>query len=213
MLFQKFTDLESAEMILDEFKKNGIECHIEDNNHAYVSVVGFNSIDFAVALNIKQCDFVKAEEVLGLFYERHIAAIDPEYYLFNFTTEELREILYNPLEWGLLDYHLAKQILINRGVPVDEGQLKLVKAEKIADLGKAKPISPFRLFVYYLFCFVFPPYSMVNGFLIVNGGSTLPNGQKVYSRPEKDRRHGKIMIGLSIVATIVIISLSSRNSS
>lgn len=203
--FQKFTDLESAELILNELKQNGIDCHILNNNHAYVSVVGYNQIDFAVGLNIRQGDFMKAEEVLERFYGRQLDNIGKDYYLFGFTTEELTEILHNPLEWGQLDYQLATRVLAGRGVHIGESDLLKAREEKLAEMAKTQPISKTRLILYYLFCFILPPYAMINGFLIVNGGTTLPNGQKVFERPESDRKHGRIIIGLSIAVTLTFV--------
>ena len=204
--YKKFTDLDSAEEVLRLLKENNIECHLLDETFASVKIVGYNPIDFGITLNIKPNDFGKANTILKQYYLDEIEKADTTYYLFDFADNELMEIVEKPYEWGDFDVHLARKILKGRGVVINEASIETKKEAAIADLSKIIPVSGLRIICGYLFAFIFPPYSMISGFLIVHNRNILPNGKKVYLHSEADRKHGKIIVMLSgIMATIIIL--------
>lgn len=205
VLYQKFADLESAESFAEELRRNDIVCHLENNNHSYVKVVGYNAVDVEIGVNIKQADFLKADEVLENLYKLQIGEIDTDYYLFEFTTDELLEIINNPFEWGKFDYQLAKKILRERDVQISDDDLLKIKGDRMSELRESKGIPKLRLFCYYVLCFIMPPYAMINGFIIMNSGTILPSGEKVYYRPESDRKHGKTIVWLSVIFLVSLI--------
>lgn len=68
--------------------------------------------------------------------ENLINEIDKDYYLFEFTNEELYEILLKSDEWSAFDYTLTQKILSERGKPVDSGLLHSLKKERLKELAK-----------------------------------------------------------------------------
>lgn len=198
--------MESAEQIAGLLRKEKIECHLQDNTHAYVKIVGYNEIDLGITLNIKGEDFPKADKILEAYYSTEIDQVDKDYYLFEFTDQELKDILSHPYEWGMFDYQLAKKILKGKGIEYSEDFITAKKEEKINELSKIKKIPLYKLIIGYLLALFFPPGGMINGFLIVNNRNILPNGQKFYIHSEADRKHGKIIIAISICWMFLIIA-------
>jgi hypothetical protein len=203
--YKKFTDLDSAEEILRLLKENHIVCHLLDETFASVKIVGYSPIDFGITLNIKPGDFGKANFILEQYYLKEIEKADSSYYLFDFSDDELMEIAEKPYDWGEFDYHLARKILNSRGIIVNEAFIETQKEATIADLSKIIAVSKWRIFFGYLFAFIFPPYSMISGFLIIHNRNILPDGKKVYLHSETDRRHGKIIVTLSGITAAFII--------
>ena len=202
--YKKFTDQESAEEITNLLRENGIECHLQDNLHHYVKAIGAHQVDFAVILNIKTDDFIKADKILAAHYLKAIEDVDKTYYLFEFTDEELKDIISNPYDWGNFDFQLAKKILKEKGIEYSDSYIESKKEEKINELSRIKKIPVYKLVAGYLLAFFLPPVGMINGFLIVNNRNILPNGQKFYIHSEADRKQGRIIIAVSIIWALII---------
>jgi ABC-type transport system substrate-binding protein len=207
-LYQKFTDIAAAEEMARLLKDNGIDYHLQDNLHSYVSVVGYNPVDFAVSLNLKADDFAKADKVLDTYYGDAIKNTDKDYYLFEFTNSELHEIISNPYEWGHFDYQLAKQILKEKGQVVSDKDIRFLKDAKIKELSKLEKVSLGKLVAGYILSVLFPFGGIFIGITIVYNRNTLPNGQKFYVHTADERRHGQIIISISIIWVCVILFTS-----
>jgi len=204
--YKKFTDTDSAAEILWLLKENGIVCHLLDETFASVKIVGYSPIDFGITINIQPGDFDKANQILEQYYLSEIDKADATYYLFDFTNEELMEIVEKPYEWGEFDLHLARKILKDKGVVINESSIETKKAAAIADLSKIIPVSIWRIICGYLFAFIFPPYSMISGYLIIHNRNILPDGKKVYLHSEADRNHGKLIVTLSgMMAAFIVL--------
>jgi len=211
--YKKLTDLQSAEEISNELTKNGIECHLQDDMQSYVKVVGYNQINPGVTINIKSQDFSKADKILDAYFSAEISDVDKDYYLFQFSDEELKEIIANPQEWGIFDFQLAKKLLETKGVTYSEEYFDSQKQTIIKTLSKIKKISLYKLVLGYLLAFLFPPAGMLNGFLILNNRNILPDGKKFYLYSEKDRMHGKVILTLSIIwlSTLIVGSIVEQS--
>ena len=204
--YKKFTDKESAEHIVGILETNDIQCHLEDQQHAYVKIVGYNQIDFGITLNIKEVDFVEADKILEKYYAQEIQNVDSYYYLFEFTDQELKEIIENPFDWGQFDFQLAKQILKSKGVEFGENYLQAKKDEKIAELSTIKKVPFYTIIAGYIFSIILPPIGLLIGVSIYYHRNILPNGYKFYIHSTNDRRQGKIIITISIIWIIVVIT-------
>ncbi len=113
--FQKFQDPELAQDILNLLRQNHLECEIEDHNKFFDASFANNRIEASIILKIRKDDFEKADKILNDYYSTHLDTVESDYYLFEFTDEELYEIIARPDEWGKYDYLLAQKILKERG--------------------------------------------------------------------------------------------------
>ncbi len=204
--YKKFTDTDSAEEVCELLRDKGIEYKLVDSSHAYVKVVGYSQIDPGIIINIQSIDFEEADKILDAYYLSQIQSVDKTHYIFDFSDDELKEIIKNPYDWGSLDFHLAKKILSDKGFEYSQSYIEDRKAEKVNELSQVKTVSIYKMFLGYIFAIILPVVSLLIGLLIVNTRNVLPNGQKLYAYAEKDRLHGKIMITISIIwMTIFII--------
>lgn len=136
VIYQKFTDLQTAEAIALELTNNGIQNKLVNNVHAYVNFIGYNPIDFAVAINIMPQDIPAADKILETWYRPIVDNIEPDYYLFNFTIAELKEIIAKPYEWGLMDYQLIGLGIINNRKILPTGEKFYIHPEDDRKHGK-----------------------------------------------------------------------------
>lgn len=208
--YKKFADLESAEIITDLLKEAGIEYRLLDNNQHYVKVVGYQQIDLAITLNLKGEDFVKADKLLEEHYKKVLDSVDTDYYLFEFTEQELKNVVLNPYEWGSLDVLLATKLLKEKGIEYDATYIENRKQDTLEKLAATKKVPLYILIIGYALTALFPMAGIAMGLSILYNRNILPDGRKLYAHPAKDRTHGQVMLIVSITWTCIII-LSTIN--
>lgn len=112
LTFKKFNDIELAKEIANRLTQNNIEFLLEDNQKQFDITFANNTFDPNISIKIKSKDFIKANEALGKYYKSRLDSVDNDYYLFEFTDDELFEIISKPDEWGPFDYQLSKKSLV-----------------------------------------------------------------------------------------------------
>jgi hypothetical protein len=211
-IFRKFPTLEQATELKDLLNENGIESILADNVPPVDVTFSGSTLNNQVEIRIKQSDFKKAEEILEQNAEELIDQIDKDYYLFEFTDEELYEVLLKSDEWNAFDYTLAQKILKQRGKSVDKELLNSLKNERLKDLAKPEGNQKPWIIGGYVFSILGGFLGLIIGYFLWTSKKTLPNGQKVYSYSENDRKHGKYIfyIGLIIAPTAMLLKVVSK---
>lgn len=206
--FRKFIDTEAAEEVCELLTNAEIEHRLLDSSHAYVKFAGYSQIEPGIIINIQSKDFERADKVLDSYYLKQIETVDKDHYIFEFSDDELKEIIKNPYDWGSLDFHLAKKLLNDKGFEFSGDYAEERKAEKLKELSQVKKVSTYKLVIGYIFAIFLPAVSLIIGLLIVNTRNVLPNGEKPYAYTNSDRLHGKIMVTISVIwVTIFILKL------
>lgn len=208
-IFRKFPTLEQATDLKDLLSENGIESILADNVPPVDVTFSGNTLRNEIEIRLKQSDFKKAEDILEKNAEELIASIDKDYYLFEFTDEELYEVLLKSDEWNAFDYTLAQKILKQRGKSVDKELLNSLKKERLKDLAKPEENQKPWIIAGYIFSLVGGFLGLIIGYFLWTSKKTLPNGQKVYSYSANDRKHGKYIfyIGLIITPTALLLKV------
>ena len=208
VIFRRFSNIEQVNELKSALNENGIETIIDDNAPPVdVTFTGGGAINNKIEVRIKPADFTKAEEVLAKIAEEHLNDVDPNYYLFDFTNEELFDILLKSDEWNNFDYALAQKILKERGEHVDNQLLESLKAQRLTEL--AKPEGNQRPWIIggYFFAFMGGFLGLVIGYLLFTSKKTLPDGTRVFSYAENDRKHGRYIFYIALVVFPTLIFL------
>jgi len=208
-IFRKFPTLEQANELKGLLKEKGIESLLADNVPPVDVTFSGNTLQNEIEIRIKQSDFKKAEEILEKNAEDLINEIDKNYYLFDFSDEELYEILLKSDEWNEFDYALAQKILKQRGKSISKELLNSMKNERLKDLAKPEGNQKPWIIGGYVFSFLGGFLGLIIGYFLWTSKKTLPNGQKVYSYSENDRKHGKYIfyLGLIIAPTALLLKV------
>ena len=211
-IFRKFPTLEQAIELRDLLKENDIESILDDNVPSVDITFSGSTLNNQIEIRIKQSDFEKAESILEKDAENLIEQIDNDYYLFEFTNEELYEILLKSDEWSAFDYTLAQKILTQRGKPFDNDLLKSLKNERLKALAKPEGNQKPWIIGGYFFSVLGGFLGLIIGYFLWTSKKTLPNGKKVYSYSETDRKHGKYIfyIGLIIAPSAFLIKVFTQ---
>lgn len=192
--FQKFQDAGLAREFALRLEEAGIPCFLEDENKFFDVSFANNPLTKDINLKIRPADFVKARRTLEDFYAPRLDEVEPDYYLFSFTSKELEEIIAKPDEWGVLDYLLAQKLLNERGRDFTPEKIEALKSERIQVLAKPKTIHPLYLVLYYLLAVLVYFIGIFLGSWLLFAKTTLPNGEKVFSFTKGIRNHGLAMM-------------------
>jgi hypothetical protein len=132
---------------------------------------------------------------------------DPEHYLQGFTDKELVEVVAQYERWSPNDQVLARKILAERGKPISEELITVLREQRNEDLaGTEPPQTPF-IVVGYVFAVLGGFLGIAIGWYMNMAKKTLPNGDKVYVYGERDRWHGKLIYFIGLVVLIAWIVL------
>lgn len=221
--FQSFSDLELATAFTEMLDESSIPYKLLKVPQVLSSdIIGTTSSpDFV--LQLRPGDFSKAHRSLREYFKPMTETVEKDYYLFEFSNNELFDIISRPDEWGYFDYQLAQKILTDRGQEIDDLLLQKLNRERSEFLGKPEKagfllfsfaylliligfiytVSP--VFSLYDFTFCSPIVSFFIGRHVFRNTKVLPDGQSVYSYRPSDRKHGNVIIYLSL--SILFISI------
>lgn len=210
LTFQKFNDIELANEIAGRLKQNDIECFVQDNQGKFFDPsFANNSVEPDIAIKLKPDDFIKANKALEDYYKKQLDTVDKDYYLFEFSDNELTEIISKPDEWGNFDYQLAQKILKDRGKEIKPDTVQNLKTQRIDELSTPEKASKRLIIAGYFFVFFGVVVGIIIGWSLYNSKKTLPNGQRVFVYRNEDRMQGRriFLMGTIVLVLIIILKL------
>lgn len=206
-IFKKFSSLQQATDLKELLYTNGIDSVLADNIPPVDVTFSGNTLEHQYEIRIKQSDFKKAEKILERKAENLINEVDKDYYLFEFSDEELYDILLKSDEWNEFDYSLAQKILAQRGKLVDKDLLNSLKKQRLEQLAKPEESQKAWIMAGYIFAILGGLLGILIGYFLWTAKKTLPNGQKVYSYSENDRKQGKMIFIIAVIIFPVALIL------
>lgn len=221
LTFQRFETLTEAEEAKHFLETEGIPVEIENVHNILDS--NFIGKDYGnnVFLKIPQEDFNRARQILIDHTPVDINTVDKNYMLFSLSDEELENVLAKPDEWGAYNYNLAKAILQQRNVTINNETIASLREGHVQQMAEPKTISSFWLGITYLlvatafinlflsnpswiFYFMLASvYCAVWGWAIAHSKKTLPDGHRIFTYDTLSRKHGNIVFAFGLAAFIL----------
>lgn len=209
--YKKFNEESDVEYLTDVLKANQVPFEVTVDRDSLDTLYGANHLTKYFYVKIRREDFEKVNSILFGLSEKELDSLDKGHYLFDFTDEELFEILSKPDEWSEMDYSLSKRILSVRGKDVNEHTIELLRKQRIKEL--SKPEEGHRLWIYagYIFALLGGLLGIFIGWHLSTFKKTLPNGSRIYGYSQTDRSHGNniLIIGIVMFLISLIIQLAS----
>lgn len=203
LTFEKFTDPALAAAIQEQLQAQGIHSEIDNDNPVFDVSFANNQYQPTTLLKLAPDDFIRARAALDAYYQSQLSGLDPDYYLFSFTDEELLNIVKHPDEWGPLDNALAKQLLARHGRPLTDDQAATFQQERLTTLAKPEKIHRGWIIFGYITALTGGFIGFIMGYLLAYSKKTLPNGERVYIYTPLERRHGKQIVWLSVLCFVI----------
>lgn len=206
-IFKKFPTEEQAIALFNLLSDNGVQSVVANNIPPVDITFSGSTLQHQYEVRVKQSEFEKAEKILEQNAENIIDQIDSDHYLYEFSNDELYEILIKPDEWSTLDYTLAQKILKERGKSIDQDLLNSLKNERIRELAKPEEGQEPWIYAGYLFSFLGGFIGIIIGYTLWTSKKTLPNGEKVHSYSESNQKHGKYIFYIGLVTLTIALFL------
>lgn len=214
--YKVFNDPEVAKAFATILDEQQVPFRIEEDSYNFDPSYANHPLNKDYRIKLMQKDFVRANEAFAQYFKATLDSIEEDYYLFQFTDQELLEILLKPDEWGDLDYQLAQKILKDRGRPASLDELEEFKKRRIEQLKKPEKTDYSSVILGYVFAIFLSPIGIFLGYMVAYSKKQLPDGQATYVYSDTQRFHGMIIlftsIGLTIFYTAAVVSRSFFNS-
>lgn len=201
--FKRFNDKAAALALAETFRENGIVCGLEDVSENFDVSFANNEINKDFRIKLKPADFERADNLLLQLAEKDLENIDSGYYIFDFSDEELKEIIEKQDEWSSLDFLLAKKILKERGIEVNVGQIQMLKEKRLEALAEPEESPKVLIVAGYILAVVGGLIAIIIGAYLRTHKKTLPNGERVFGYAASDRAHGERILIIGILALIL----------
>lgn len=212
-IFRKSSNKFIIEEIASVLDNHSIGYEIVDNEKDFDPSFVSNPGKIEYQLLVSRNDFEMASQVISDFYAHEIS-IPEDYYLLEYSNEDLKDILFKKDEWNEFDYEAARKILKSRGKDLTDEELSSLNEKRLQslknDYEKPEQVKNYILFG-YIFAIIGCVISLFWGILIfvsyaialvfIKLKKQLPNGERVYYFNEKDRNHGKRILKLSLLFT------------
>ena len=188
--FKKYNNPEEAGVLVDLLKNNDLEYQVTAEDASEDVVFAGNTIPKELSILVKESDIEAAEKLLEEIEEVGADRLEKDYYLFEFTDNELHDILKKPDEWSLNDYHWAREILKQRGKDIDDASIERWKNARLETLSKTEEVTVKYQILAYFFCIIGGFIGIFMGRHLSSYKKTLPNGQKMFAFDDKARKLG-----------------------
>ena len=200
--YRKFIFKDDSLDLIEILKEHKIDFILSDNSSRLDSTFGNDDNTKQFALKIERANFKKVEELEEDLISKSLDNVNKDYYLFEFSDEELIEIVLKSEEWNKFDYLLAQKILKERGKEVNLDLIKAINKRRIDDLKTEEASPKWLIYIGYLFSVLGGFIGIFIGLYLMNYKKTLPNGETIYGFGTEDRKSGKNVFICSIMGII-----------
>ncbi len=197
--YRSFHDQKLAEEFIGILKENNIRYEVSElKSNLDTLYTGSNPMDYEIEIRIDQVDFEKVNEFWEDDLKVDMNSIDENHYLFQFSDEELFAVLLRPDEWSPLDYKLSIEILRQRGKNLDEDLISSLKKQRLDDLSRPESSQVPWIIVGYFASFLGGLIGIGIGLHLMTSKKVLPDGRKIPTYIDSDRKQGKVIFGLGV---------------
>lgn len=205
LTYQKFIEKTEAIDLIALLTTNKIEFIFEDNSSTHIAAFTNNELDKEFRIKLQKHDFDKVDELIIGSLSNQVEKVDKSHYLFDFSDEELFEVLSKRDEWSKLDFLLAQKILKDRGHEANEMFLESLRKQRFTQLAKPEQNQKYWIILGYISAFFGGLFGIFIGWHMHTHKRTLPNGDRVYGYSVSDRKHGNRILVLGIIFFVVWI--------
>ncbi len=197
--FRKFIYKEDALELIKILTDNEIDYQLEENPIGIDSSFGADVNNNEFILKIDKDLFEKVEELEEELMRENLNNVDENYYLYEFSDEELIEIVLKKEEWNKFDYLLAQKILKDKGKEINSDLLNVIEKQKIEELTREEKLPKMWIYFGYFFAVIGGFLGVLIGYYIMTYKRTLSNGESVYLYKKEDRKQGQNILICSII--------------
>jgi len=197
--YQVFQNKLEFEDLTNLLKTKNIPFETEDYPINFIADKTNNNFNHEYVIKLQKNDFVAANRIQEEIAELQIKNVDPSHYLFDFSIDELKNVVKEKDSWSSFDVSLAKKILKDRGFELTSDELSKMQTQRIQQLSEPDKRQSLWVILGYISAFFGGAFGIFIGWHLMNHKRILPNGEQVYDYSEIDRKHGKIIMYLGSI--------------
>lgn len=210
--YEKFATIAELKEFVELLQANSIPYELEDDVQLFDASFANITHHRDYRIQLLPEDFDRVNDLRNKQAEIALNEIDPDYYLFQFTDEELIDLISKQDEWSPFDFQLAQKILKDRGREVSKQEINHLKDQRIQELAKPEKHDKGWIIIGYIFAFLGGLIGIIIGYYIISSKKTLPTGEQVYTYSESDRKHGSYILLIAITAIIIAVAFRVINN-
>src|SRR5690554_4395036 len=203
--FQKFNSAEDAKELISTLKDNGLNVQIEDASPSVDLTFSGNTLQNEIRVKVKQIDFETANQILEKKAKQLIDKFPDDHYLYEFTDDELIEIIEKPDEWSKEDYLLSQKILKDKGLEINKDKVEELRQKRIDDLRKPEKVHTGWIIFGFISTLFGGLLGIFIGWFYLTFKKTDPTGQRFYAYDQKTRIRGQQIFWLGLISLIIWI--------
>jgi hypothetical protein len=201
--YKSFSNESVARLLANLLDENGVEYLITGDGSRIPEIAGHQVVSYSV--EIKPSDFAVVDELIEARSNAELDSVDPEYFVFSYSDDELIDILRHADEWSPLDVALSQKILKERGNPVSAKQIVAWREERLEESRQTKSIRGTAKVITYVVAIFFPIVGIVMGCVYAFSKKKDARGLPTPSYDAATKSHGKTLIYLALAMAIVAI--------
>lgn len=210
-IYRKFIYKDDALELVKILEENYIAYELAENSSKLDSSFGGDINTKQYELKIRKGDFIEVEKIEEELVKNDLENVEKSYHLFDYSDEELIEIVTKKDEWNKFDYLLAQKILKERGKEINPELLNVINKQRIESLAVQEESPVWLIIIGYASAFFAGfPGIFIGGFLMYYK-KALPNGDRIYAFNRNDRSHGQNILIISAIAFFVWIGFKLFN--
>ncbi|MFT5861189.1 MAG: hypothetical protein ACI865_003310 [Flavobacteriaceae bacterium] len=205
---RSFASLDDAQELVVLLKENDIYAEIAKDSGGNLdkSFEGETMLQgFEVVISPEDKTFV--EKILREKAEQLMADIPTDYYLFQFSEDELIDVIVKNNEWSAFDVALSQKILSDRGIDLKSLNISEKREARIEELSEPEGGQTFWIILGYLFALLGGFFGLLIGYFLWKTMRKIPDGTKVHNYHETVRSHGKNIFFISLVIFPIAVFL------
>lgn len=210
-IYRKFIYKDDALELVKILEENYIGYELTDNSSKLDSSFGGDINTKQYELKIRKDDFIEVEKIEEELVKNDLENADETYHLFDYSDEELIEIVTKKDEWNKFDYLLAQKILKERGKEINPELLNVINKQRIESLAVQEQSPVWLIIIGYASAFFAGFLGIIIGGYLMYYKKALPNGDRIYGFNRNDRSHGQNILIISAIAFFVWIGFKLFN--
>jgi hypothetical protein len=202
ILFQTFTDSESAHPTVELLTSAGVPVHIDDTRLLYANVLQQTPTLPEVRVMIPAQELGRARALLET-HATEAGEMPADHYLHGFSDAELIDLVAKPDEWSAHDYVWAQQLLATRGSTLRPAEMQALRQVRVEQLAGYKPLPPIWRTVGWVAAVLGGIVGIAIGWDFYASRTTLPDGRRVATYAPADQQQGLWMMGVGAVTFLL----------
>ena len=137
--YRIFSNVDQAKELVDMLEETLVLYQVEDSSLEAV-LAPTDSVQKEIRVKLRQEDFSRVDSLLESIALSSLSQVSSDHYLFEFSDEELYEVLVKSDEWGKNDYVLAQKILQERGKEINKEKLVELQKTRMENLARPEEV-------------------------------------------------------------------------